>query len=76
MTEQQNKIIAKCIEDGFGTAQFALSVKRSGRCTEKQLQTMLRLHSAAEFRRRNYRRKVYPPIEAAYGEHEATFSDM
>lgn len=51
LTDQHKRLIKQCVGDGYGTAQFALSVERQGYCTEKQFLTMQRLHAAAEWRR-------------------------
>lgn len=52
-TDSERKLIDACISDGYGTAQFALSVQKSGKCSDKQFEVMQRLHSAACYRRGN-----------------------
>lgn len=71
LTEQQARLIEKCIAVGFGTALFALSVKRQGSCTEKQFKTMENLLSAAEYRRRNPRRRSsrQTQLDAAFADY-------
>ena len=49
-TDAQRKIIKECIKDGFGTMLFAQSVRKSGKCSEKQYETMVRLHEQACYR--------------------------
>ena len=56
-TDSEHRLIEQCIADGYGTALFAISVRNTGRCTERQFLTLQRLHSAAEFRRGNSSRK-------------------
>ncbi len=53
LTDLERSLIEQCITDGYGTALFAISVRNSGKCTEKQFLTMQGLHSAAVFRRGN-----------------------
>ena len=58
LTEQQTRLIEKCIAVGFGTAMYARSVRNRGFCTEKQFNTMQDLLSAAEYRRGNPQRRT------------------
>lgn len=71
LTEQQARLIEKCIADGFGTALFALSIRRQGSCTERQFITMQRLHSAAEYRRGNPQRRYgrQTRLDAAFADY-------
>lgn len=52
-TEAQLRLIGLCKSDGYGAALFAISVERSGRCSEQQFLTMQQLHSASVYRRKN-----------------------
>ena len=79
LTEAQIKLIALCKADGYGTAMFAMSVERSGKCSEKQYATMTRLHSAAEYRRNNrtsYNRSKQKHLDLAFGDYDSCCSDF
>lgn len=82
LTEAQVRLIALCKADGYGTALFAASVERSGRCSKKQYETMDRLHSAAEYRRNNpasCRRgnlSKQKRLDLAFGDYDSCCSDF
>ena len=42
-TEQQRSLIARCKGAGFGWAKFAESVERSGGCSPKQQDALIRM---------------------------------
>ena len=70
ITKEQHDLINKCINDGYGTAKFALSVRKSGKCSDKQYATMVKLHSAAEYRRNNksYKSSRQASLDIAFGD--------
>jgi len=43
ITHEQGELIQFCIASGYGWKQFALSVHNSGRCSQKQEQTLQRM---------------------------------
>ena len=53
ITEQQKRLIDQCRAAGFGFALFAASVGKSGRCSERQQETMQNMLSALAYRRNN-----------------------
>jgi len=52
-TKQQIRLLSRCRAIGFGLAMFAASVEKSGRCSEKQQETMQQMLSAVEYRQNN-----------------------
>lgn len=75
-TPRQKRLLEKCLKDGFGTFLFAASVEKQGWCSQKQEETLDRLHSAAEYRRNNCRKRprwgsrqqMYDCCSVEYGE--------
>lgn len=76
-TVTQRALISRCIMAGFGYALFAESVRASGRCTEKQQETMQDMLSRIEYMKRN---RPYRTRSSTYygdcSEHEATMSAL
>ena len=53
LTKQQAAVIVKCKQLGYGYARFAMSVEKTGRCTERQFETMTNMLAVVEYRRTN-----------------------
>lgn len=50
----QLRLIDKCIQQGYGYAQFARSVQQSGRCSKRQEETMLQMLADIDRRQRDF----------------------
>ena len=71
LSDQQKRVIAECKKLGYGYARFAASVERSGRCTDKQFETMTAMQSAVAYRRGNPLRRAtrQTALDAAFADY-------
>ena len=71
-SEYDLKIIKRCKISCYGGMRFASTVEEQGKCSKKQLEAMLNIISAAEYRKNNtqFVSRRQTTLDSAFSEYD------